>query len=885
MGMFGSRKKLYVSSSVYNMAGPVKDRPNVMKSTIASSVVRGDPSVADAIKKSLLQGPAARFRRYNNWASRSAYAQELGMASGAIYAGDAVDKTVLAQYLPVSPGTVVDIEAAYIDAADYTYWALKYLAEHSPQTLLSDYVADYSESTQQITITHADGSIEVIPSDGFIASARYLYARYSESGGAETFPEIVGDVVILPSGSAFPDTTGWENQGVQSNDVTYTLTTTTTVTKTPIGGGTPTTTTGTSSEDSVVTESTQTYKKITSLTFHNGVGGVFLLTEFRYDFSGHKVEQQTTTTTVTDAVETTVTTTVTDVLVEQDSYHQTEQVKAQATWSPVRYFLYREASGNTALDAMFSPSTASGSFFPIIPFRVNNKFVSELNVPDILKISKKAYKKAVDGDYDDMVESLKENKSLGDIDYAYTIFGVSLNTKNSSSARYLYEFFASLINAPEAEQAKYAQFRAEWDAAELSWNNWAKWRQDSSLWEYDEEGAVIEPRVQSYPTYSPQTLNIKASRNLGNPTYALNYNISLQWDFIVESSGAGMVAPGLRKVGEVWVELGDPDIIKETGYTTGDDGFDYVYTNEYALDRIYIYWQVSSTRWKRIAISNLTHNNNVYGGKSVFITAKQALLDDDESGFIIPIHEAVFKQVPVKHRNQMSTDCCFMMFNCYVQKKLKWYQTGIFVAVMVILAVVITIATMGGTSASIGVALGLGGTAATVAGAIVIVGISMLASTIINKIAVKVFGEKYGPAIGSIIMVLASAGASLGASGSAITVTSLCNAVSLTALTIAAGNGYAAYTNARMREVSQQTADLIERTNKELKAIQKKYQEEFGANTDIDISQALMDSTNGSFNESVESFLGRTLMCGSDIVELTHSLIENFAEVTISTEL
>ena len=45
----------------------------------------------------------------------------------------------------------------------------------------------------------------------------------------------------------------------------------------------------------------------------------------------------------------------------------------------------------------------------------------------------KAYKKAINNDYEDLVESVMENDDIDDVDFAYIVFGVSLNTTEKAS--------------------------------------------------------------------------------------------------------------------------------------------------------------------------------------------------------------------------------------------------------------------------------------------------------------------------------------------------------------------------------------------------------------------------------------------------------------------
>ncbi len=142
-----------------------------------------------------------------------------------------------------------------------------------------------------------------------------------------------------------------------------------------------------------------------------------------------------------------------------------------------------------------------------------------------------------------------------------------------------------------------------------------------------------------------------------------------------------------------------------------------------------LYWQETAETWHCLAITGLTHVNNIYEDKSIYTDAFTALGDADESGFIIPIHEAVFRAMPMVQATQMSTACCYLVVNSYVVVKQAWYQTAFFQILLIVVVIVISIFTFGagsilgagvlGTDAAIGATIGLTGTAALVAGAIV----------------------------------------------------------------------------------------------------------------------------------------------------------------------
>jgi len=66
MGLFSGKTKVYVASSVYNLAGDIKDRANYLKTTVVGSVLadNSNRTITDDITRSYINGPGIRMRQY-----------------------------------------------------------------------------------------------------------------------------------------------------------------------------------------------------------------------------------------------------------------------------------------------------------------------------------------------------------------------------------------------------------------------------------------------------------------------------------------------------------------------------------------------------------------------------------------------------------------------------------------------------------------------------------------------------------------------------------------------------------------------------------------------------------------------------------------------------
>jgi hypothetical protein len=377
----------------------------------------------------------------------------------------------------------------------------------------------------------------------------------------------------------------------------------------------------------------------------------------------------------------------------------------------------------------------------------------------------------------------------------------------------------------------------------------------------------------------------------------MNYDMTLFWSGIEEHSGSGLAKAGAKQ-GELWF-VTNPTETYPTYMIMGGGGGDndtgpVLEQFDVTVEHVTLYWQETATSWRSMDVWGLKHKNLIYGGKSVDITAVQALADADESGFIIPLHEAIYKSMSLKDATQMSTACCFLVFNCYQVVKQKWYQTGIFQIIMIIIIIVITVVTVGsGTGpaaalyASIGTAIGFTGMAAVIAGLAITMIASMILMKVIGMVATAAFGEKIGAivtAVAAVVMIVY--GTSLMNGGNwAAALSQLTSPQNLMAITNAVGNGIVQYEQAEISDIQQQTQDMLDKYNTQTKAVADQYVSTFGIGNGtinpLDLTDSTVSSRSSLVLEPPSVFLNRTLMTGSDIAELNSTLISQFTSLTL----
>lgn len=889
MGLFGSKKKIYVSSSIYNLAGDEKDRIDYLKTTVTGKVVADTDAaqgMTETITDSYLRGPGIRLKTFGQWAERTGYNTLLGLQQATLYLGNNIDAAVLSGQIPAPAGHNVSLQSSDVGIADYTWWADQYLLDHHPELIGTDYASDLDDDTNVITIHYADSSTESFTPTDYFQEQNYLYCNYFLTSNDVIGPIIPGTPVSIPDADPFPSTSGWTVVSLSSVPTTVDLLQKIDV-LTTYSDGRPDETSHTE------TASTDTYNKIDNRyrksTFQgsspSGSGYVLVsLGSFRYDTqTGSAVDKTPVITTVNetlpDGTIKTTTTTVVDQEISIDKETRTDTQITQSNTSANKIYIYRYGSGNSVLDAMFEANESAGDFLPFIPVRIKNKMIDNGNFDAYLPSVKKAYKKATNSRFDKLLEKVKDNDDIGDIDYAYCVFGVSLNVKDNASRKYVYKFFEQL-HISLGNDPSYQEFRAKMVIAEASNTHFTQWKTAQSL-PSDPLYGTPQPLLVPYPP-SPEFKVRLQSNGL------MNFNMAVIWKDLTVSSGSGLKEPD-KKVGDCWFVL-EPEYTYNYEIQNGVQ----VVTNIEKHNNMVIYLQESKTVWRSIIVTGLYHKNKIYGGKSVTIDAEDALNDTDESGFIIPINRTIMSQMSVKDSTQMATACNIMAFNCYQVVKQKWYQSGWFKVVIVVVAIVISIyappAGTGllGSAASVGAAVGLTGVAAVIVGTIANALAAMLLIKLIGVVSVAAFGEKVGTMVGAIAGVIAVAvGSEMSGGTGSVTAgfSALTKPENIMQLTVAAGNGYAEYMQQAVNETIQETQELIAKYEDQLATISAKYESAFGPGGRGIIDPIAITQASTQFMESSDQFLSRTLMNGGDIAALSQAMIENFTKMTTSTEL
>jgi len=307
------------------------------------------------------------------------------------------------------------------------------------------------------------------------------------------------------------------------------------------------------------------------------------------------------------------------------------------------------------------------NLFPVIPIRWDNQDLTreEVQETELYQTSKKLLKK-ISININDLSLALNESPDIEEIDHAYVMFGVNLQTENTASIKYLIAFFDHL-----ADQASISNYNQ-----------------------------LINTINKEFP---PQN-NFWKIKGIGGTEHTLE-EYGLDIDIRFKDVRSEISIENIGEIGTVSTEK------KYLPYSLSDGSYLMSPKVRNCNSQLILKLQITDALCKRIIVSGLTHRNYIYKDR-VITTDLDDLIDDPENNnFVIPLHYGVSKTLPVFDRQQIYTESIMIVVNSIVRTKLSWYQTGAF---KFIVAVIITFASSGYLSAVVGniVKLGLGAAAA-----------------------------------------------------------------------------------------------------------------------------------------------------------------------------
>lgn len=916
-----TKKKTYVSSTVYNLAGDT-EKENVLKTTVLAGIF-SQQELGNFISDSYRNGHGVRLRRFARLARTSGYTQHVVMQrEGKLNLPLTIPESEIRSFLKNQDPSKreVNILSVERDIASYNYWAMREILRNSPANIDDYWIADFNDSTGQVTITFLGGSevdyeedgTPIYPPDyeppvlntysftpeGFNKSSEYLYCVYTyqtslPDGDTVQYPRTpVSSIGNIPNISEFSKIqTRPESHSISLS----TLTRTTTVYADGRDNDLHEDTTHTPTSYTNVEE---VYERISyrgRYLLAEDQGGDYTYSENVTIFAlSEKIVEtvynsHTTSGVSVDGVEyETTVETFSEVLVDRYSYvYQTQDIEIRGNSTP-DLFIYRLGSGNQTFDRYVGTSKNLGMFLPHIPVRAWKQNISPSNAGSLYTHSNTALKKAIGSSLPAIIKLMNSSKSLNDIDHAFINFAVPINEKSQEGIKYLYHFFQQLLEG--SNPSKYASWKNVMEDINSVENAWYQWQ----LAQMDENHPLFGTPAPNRVTV-PQAPG--GSFGLSSAHYEIDFDVRISWSNIREDVYEGKLSPnaavGTFKSRKGVAELSNSVNLYLTngivyrGLTTGGSPIQFM-------------WQHSENNYRVITVYGLVYHNYVYKGKYVSYNAYNEMGKSGDSGFLVPLHEETLRTFPLISLTQLASSCAYIIFNSYQVVKKKWYQSSFF-KILIVVVVVVVAAFSGGAGAGFaGAAGGIGGSAAAAVGVTGLVAtaiavavnvtVSIIISSIISKASTAAFGEKWGAIIGTIasIVVMGTMNGQFGTEGAgwADGYRSLMQPQNLLRISEAVGEGISADLSKKAQKYYEEFVSITADYEKKSEEIAELFKQHIGDGSSVDLWKIQeMVSKVDVKKEYPNEFLERTLLVGSDVVEMAQSMIDDFATITTSLKL
>lgn len=901
--MFKRKRKVKVFSDIYNLAGDIKNRPNFLKTVVIDQVLHKlKPSMSQALHDAYVGGQGIALRRVVPYAEKIKYYEKVGQNQATIQMSKPVDINQLTDAMSYRFGEAIRVYEAEISNLEIEWWTLQHLYKFFPEYSDKIFESTYNEATGEIKVDFFENEEDTEPSETLVfsspsfesaltGSGDFLYVVYSVVDNPKILEEIETPTHSVDN---FPDMSGYDLLTDSTSTVVFDWNREITVLDVYEDG----------SENTQYFEQpyktagdvrTRTYKKVvenpTSETNINAT---------RETYISNNTDSFKLVPVVTNEVEvlegfTRYTETVNYVLEPQKFLYTHYTLAEIFHLGSQEVFIYQKGSGDGLYDDLFTDAISGGKYFPFIPVKtdlnpgtkadqvfIDRNDLGSSTLNGLYDMNKKMVRKLTGkmSTYDQIINSMKDGGDTDKINYAYIIYGATLNTPENAALRYIFHFFKETSKHSPTLGAEYTDYQTEWNIAHQSRLNWQAW--------YNAQGDVNspwfgepEPGILPYPT--PPTLSVSL-KSAG----ALNLNYTVSWSGVSTTNGLGQARPGM-KMGEVRYEVGGVnrnEIIIDVGKpptnvanTTGQS--------------ITYYYQTTVDTWESITIYGLKSFNLIHRGKGISIDGHTAIQDSDETGLIIPINEAIFRTMGLVQATQFSTACTYLMLNYYTDTKQKWYQTSWFKVVLVIIVIVVSVFTAGaGTGPASGIggaivsAAGMTGVAAAVLAAVINAVAAMIVSRVITAAAVKLLGDTVGIIVGAIVSMIAMSALNSYANGESINLLDSFNASNLIKLTTTIAQDLGKLYQEGILEIQNKMKEAQEEFDKKSEELNQLFATEFGDRGRIDVLKFLdaQDRT-GMLSESPETFIARTLMTGSDICELSMGAINSTIDMNYSLQM
>lgn len=363
-------------------------------------------------------------------------------------------------------------------------------------------------------------------------------------------------------------------------------------------------------------------------------------------------------------------------------YHQVKYKKADGS---IGYWMYMAGDGgHTAIDKLHTPAWATGgTFFPWAYFRfAKTNLAKDKTTAEYKQMDKLT--SYLNLQFGTVADAIDENPGIADVENAFLMMGVPAVTTNQMEMRYLFDYFEGLYEMTGGETKPSQQ------AAGIS-GALAHWLDSSS----EDSSMVIQDK---------------------------KFKMSMGFRHIYKTA-----IPGVIGVVGTYTSGTGKDVITEKGANNAQ----FVTPVSFHFYRR----QVSESTYEEVRVINL--NMKYYVFENYSVTA-----DESDNILLIPLDQSITTHYSVPDKEQLYARSLHYVFNSRVITEIKWYQQGWFKALLVVVAVIITIWSWGETYELVVAALAAGATAGAIAMIVIMNILRQFLVSLVIKLFVKIVGIK-----------------------------------------------------------------------------------------------------------------------------------------------
>jgi hypothetical protein len=358
-------------------------------------------------------------------------------------------------------------------------------------------------------------------------------------------------------------------------------------------------------------------------------------------------------------------------------------------------------------------------YLPVVPLRHNNIDLTdpaEQNTPpdpSNLYSTSKTLLNIIGIDLGALGTALNENPDVADMDMAYVMWGVDLQTEFAPAIMYLTDYFYNKYQLNPGTEAEYLAAVA--DENIITPRNGVNWNRAATPENSFEEYGLI---------------------------------MGFEYDYIRHSLDITTLGDGTIGNAEKRFERYEVTIIKSRTYPEGEVRVQTFIEQRYIL---VLKVQVSDTQVRTIRVYNPAVYNWVSRDYKTTTTIADIINNPNIHTMVIPLEYNLAETYLPEFKKILYMDSALVMINSIEVIKLKWYQSRFFKFVMIVVMIVVTFYSMGTMSAALAAAVEAGGNAV----------LMLVAQTILIALAIDVamdwiieeFGDKLG-VIGAVILAV-----------------------------------------------------------------------------------------------------------------------------------